>query len=120
MSIPRKIAAFACAALFALSAPAPITGSAAANQPTDQYSTNEVIDAGHQFFGATSGSLASLVEHIVSEFGLPNGYIVGQEASGAFVGGLRYGEGYLYTKNEGNRAVFWQGPSIGWGAIGIR
>ncbi|HSM41578.1 MAG TPA: DUF1134 domain-containing protein [Afifellaceae bacterium] len=114
MSIPRKIVALACAALFALSAQSPIAGSAIANQPTDRYSTNEVIDAGHHFFGATSGSLASMVEYIVSEFGEPNGYIIGQEASGAFVGGLRYGEGYLYTKNEGNRAVFWQGPSIGW------
>jgi hypothetical protein len=103
-----------CAALLALSAQTSIIGSAVANQPRGEYSTNEVIDAGHQFFGATSGSLASLVERIIGEFGQPNGYIVGQEASGAIVGGLRYGEGRLYTKNEGQRPVFWQGPSIGW------
>jgi hypothetical protein len=45
--------------------------------------------------------------------GQPNGYILGQEAGGAFIGGLRYGEGVLYTRNAGNRPVFWQGPSIG-------
>ncbi len=110
----RKLAALVCAASFTLSAQTSITGTAAANQPDGNYSSNEVIDAGHGFFGATSGSLATIVERIVGEFGLPNGYIIGQEASGAFVGGLRYGEGQLYTKNEGTRPVFWQGPSIGW------
>lgn len=109
----RKFAAVSCAALIALSVQAPIAGIAAAT-PGGTYSSYEVIDAGHGFFGATSGSLATLVERIVGEFGLPNGYIIGQEASGAFVGGLRYGEGRLYTKNEGTRPVFWQGPSIGW------
>ncbi len=48
-----------------------------------------------------------------SQWGLPNGYILGQEAGGAFVGGLRYGEGMLYTKNAGDLRVFWQGPSVG-------
>ena len=33
---------------------------------------------------------------------------------GAFIGGLRYGEGTLFTKNAGDLRVFWQGPSIGW------
>lgn len=110
----RKFAAIGCAALFGLSAQISSSGVATAYQPEPQYSSNEVIDAGHNFFGATSGSLATLVERIVSEFGLPNGYIVGEEATGAFVGGLRYGEGTLYTKNEGSHQVFWQGPSIGW------
>ncbi|HMB47370.1 MAG TPA: DUF1134 domain-containing protein [Afifellaceae bacterium] len=114
MSSLRKLATLGCAALLALTAHSPIVDSAIANQPRDQYSTNEVIDTGHQFFGATSGGLATLVERIIGEFGQPNGYIIGQEASGALVGGLRYGEGRLYTKNEGDRPVFWQGPSIGW------
>ena len=86
------------------------------------YSSNEVIDAGHHFFGGISRGLASIVEKAVSQWGLPNGYILGEEASGAFIGGLRYGEGRLYTKNAGDLRVFWQGPSLGFdaGADGAR
>ena len=83
-------------------------------QANQHYSSQEVIDAGHRFFGATSGNLAAAFERAFAEYGLPNGYILGEEASGAFIGGLRYGEGYLYTKNAGDHKVFWQGPSIGW------
>ncbi len=54
-----------------------------------------------------------MIEKAVSQWGQPNGYILGQEAGGAFVAGLRYGEGTLYTKNAGDLRVFWQGPSIG-------
>ncbi len=49
-------------------------------------------------------------------WGLPNGYILGQEASAAFVGGLRYGEGKMYTRNAGDEKIFWQGPSVGFDA----
>ena len=88
----------------------------------NQYSSNEVVDAGHHFFGGISRGLASIVEKAVSQWGLPNGYILGEEASGAFIGGLRYGEGTLYTKNAGDVRVFWQGPSLGFdaGADGAR
>ncbi len=55
-----------------------------------------------------------MIEKIVGDRGLPNGYILGEEASGAFVGGLRYGEGTLFTKNAGDHKVYWQGPSVGW------
>jgi hypothetical protein len=79
-----------------------------------QYTAQEIIDAGHTFFGATSGGLATLVEKAFSSFGLPNGYVLGEEGSGALVGGLTYGEGMLYTKNAGDHKVFWQGPSLGW------
>jgi hypothetical protein len=79
----------------------------------NQYSSNEIIDAGHHFFGGISHGLASIVEKAVSQWGLPNGYILGEEASGAFIGGLRYGEGTLYTRNAGDVRVFWQGPSLG-------
>src|SRR5512145_1089358 len=78
------------------------------------YSSNEIIDAGHRFFGTVSRGLAQIVERAGSQFGLPNGYILGQEGGGAFIGGLRYGEGTLFTKNAGDLRVFWQGPSIGW------
>ena len=60
-----------------------------------------------------SRGLAQIVEKAGSQWGLPNGYVLGQEAGGAFVAGLRYGEGTLYTKNAGDLRVFWQGPSVG-------
>ena len=37
-----------------------------------------------------------------------------QEGGGAVIGGLRYGEGVLYTKNAGDLRVYWQGPTLGW------
>jgi len=61
-----------------------------------------------------SRGLALGVEKAASQWGLPNGYILGEEAGGAIVAGLRYGEGMLYTKNAGDLKVYWQGPSIGW------
>jgi len=87
-----------------------------------EFSPNELIDAGHRFFGGVSRGLAMIIEKAVSQWGQPNGYILGEEASGAFVGGLRYGDGTLYTKNAGDLRVFWQGPSIGFdaGADGAR
>jgi hypothetical protein len=86
----------------------------AAAPSNDTYTAEEIVSAGHRFFGEISGSLATLIERAVSNYGLPNGYIIGQEGSGAFVGGLRYGDGVLYTKMEGRKQVYWQGPSIGW------
>lgn len=80
---------------------------------TSAFSAKELVEVGHGFFGDVSQGLASVVEHATSRFGLPNGYIIGQEASGALVGGARYGEGTLYTKNAGQHRVYWQGPSIG-------
>ncbi len=74
--------------------------------------------SGHKFFGTVSRGLAQVVEKAFSQFGQPNGYILGEEAGGAFVAGLRYGEGVLYTKNAGDLRVFWQGPSIGFDAGG--
>src|SRR5262249_116815 len=79
-----------------------------------QYSSNEIVDAGHRFFGTISSGLAQIVEQAGSQFGLPNGYVLGQEGGGAVVAGLRYGEGILYTKNAGDLRVFWQGPSLGY------
>lgn len=87
-------------------------------QQQGQYSSNEIIDSGHRFFGTVSRGLAQVVEKAFSQFGQPNGYILGEEASGAFVAGLRYGEGTLYTKNAGDLRVFWQGPSVGFDAGG--
>jgi hypothetical protein len=85
----------------------------AAGAVSDTFSVNEIVDTGGQFFGSVSQGLASLVEKAASQFGLPNGYILGEEGSGAIFVGGRYGEGKLYTRNQGEYGVFWQGPSIG-------
>jgi hypothetical protein len=86
------------------------------------FSADEVIEAGHHFFGGVSRGLAMVMQKAFSQWGEPNGYILGEEGSGAFVGGLRYGDGTLYTKNAGDLRVFWEGPSIGFdaGADGAR
>ena len=101
-------------AIAAALATATIQPAAAQNQ----YSSNEILESGHRFFGTVSRGLAQVVEKAFSQFGQPNGYILGEEAGGAFVAGLRYGEGTLYTKNAGDLRVFWQGPSIGFDAGG--
>ena len=107
--LARGLRALSIAAAFAVLAVA-FAASARANE----YTAQEIVDSGHKFFGATSGGLATVVEKIFASYGLPNGYLLGEEGSGALVGGLTYGEGTLYTKNAGDHRVFWQGPSVGW------
>jgi hypothetical protein len=80
------------------------------------FSSREIMEAGHNFFGSISKGLANVVEYAFKSKGRPNGYILGQDAGGALVAGLRYGEGMLYTKDAGEHRVYWQGPSIGWDA----
>jgi hypothetical protein len=82
--------------------------------PPGSYLPGELVDTGHKFFGTVSRGLATVIEKAVSQWGLPNGYVLGQEAGGAFFAGLRFGEGTLYTKNAGDLRVYWQGPSVGW------
>jgi hypothetical protein len=85
--------------------------------PPDQqrsFGPGELVNAGQQFFGGVSQGLASVIERATSQWGQPNGYVLGEEAGGAFLGGLRYGEGVLYTKNAGDLKVYWQGPTVGW------
>jgi hypothetical protein len=82
------------------------------------FSSGEVIREGHRFFGTVSRGLAQVVQEAFSRFGEPNGYVLGQEGGGAFVVGVRYGDGTLYTRNAGDRRVFWEGPSIGFDAGG--
>ncbi len=77
------------------------------------YSPQEIVDAGHTFFGKTTGGLAEMVEYVFRQRGRPNAYIIGEEAAGSFVGGLRYGEGTIHPKAGGQRKIYWQGPSIG-------
>jgi len=79
----------------------------------DSFNSDDLVRSGHQFFGTAARGLALAVEEAVRRWGEPNGYILGQEASGAFFGGVRYGEGKLFTRNAGERRVFWQGPTLG-------
>jgi hypothetical protein len=89
---------------------------ARADAPPEQFSAEEIVDNGNRFFGSVSRGLAGGVQEAVRRWGLPNAYILGQEASGAFVAGLRYGEGQMYTRNAGSQRVYWQGPSLGFDA----
>jgi len=82
--------------------------------PRQHYEQNEIVAAGHGFFGAISQGLGEAVEYAFKSQGRPNGYILGEDAGGAFMVGLRYGEGMLYTKDAGDHKVFWQGPSLGY------
>lgn len=86
------------------------------------FTIDEVVDDGHRFFGSVSRGLAEGIQEACRRWGLPNAYVLGQEASGAFIGGLRYGEGKMYTRNAGNQPIYWQGPSLGfdYGADGDR
>lgn len=95
-------------------APGEYDGPPPQERADDTYSEGEIMRAGHSFFGSVSKGLASVLEHAFAKQGRPNGYILGEDAGGAFVAGLRYGEGTLYTKDAGTHKVFWQGPSVGY------
>ena len=99
------------AMLFGLGATMPL--AYAQGSLSDTYSGDDLVNSGKQFFGSASQGLASVVERAVSQFGLPNGYILGEDAGGALFAGARYGEGVLHTRNVGEYNIFWQGPSIG-------
>jgi hypothetical protein len=86
------------------------------NGRPDEFNSSEIVASGHRFFGSVSRGLAEIVEAATKRWGKPNGYVLGQEAGGAFIGGLRYGEGVMYTRNAGDLKVFWQGPSLGFDA----
>ena len=106
-------------------APAETTGSiskSSRTSPAATYTTEEIMATGHQFFGKTSRGLAKAVEYVFQSQGEPSAYIVGEEGAGAFVGGLRYGEGTIYYKDGTQKKIYWQGPSVGFdfGANGSR
>ena len=97
-------------------APLPALARSGSNSGSlsDTYSADELVNTGSAFFGSVAQGLASVVEKAVSQFGLPNGYILGDEGSGAVILGARYGQGTMYTRNAGDLTVYWQGPSVGW------
>jgi hypothetical protein len=105
-------------------AQAQTTGSISPAEQTGSstFKTDEILARGHQIFGKTSRGIGEAIEYAFQSQGEPTAYIVGEEGSGAFVGGLRYGEGTIYYKNGTSQKIFWQGPSVGWdfGANGSR
>ncbi|WP_240320796.1 DUF1134 domain-containing protein [Sphingomonas crusticola] len=77
------------------------------------FEEGDVVGAAEGVFGKGAAGLANLIEKIFKEQGRPNAYIAGNEAGGAVAIGVRYGSGTLFHKIEGQRPVFWTGPSIG-------
>ena len=77
------------------------------------YDKENVINAASEFFGEGSEAVASVIEKAFADLGRPNGYIIGTEISAALVVGVRYGDGTLSHKIEGDKRIYWKGPSIG-------
>lgn len=89
--------------------PAPLPGETT-------YKKDDILSAAEGTFGKGAKGLAGLIEDLLSKQGEPNGYITGREGGGALVIGLRYGSGTLFHKVEGERPVYWNGPSVGFDA----
>jgi hypothetical protein len=113
--IRTTAALIALALVVTTPAMAQTTGSVSkAEQTRSTYSTDEILGAGHEFFGKASRNISQAIEFAFEKQGEPTAYIIGEEGAGAFVGGLRFGEGTIYYKNGVQQKIFWQGPSIGW------
>ena len=85
-----------------------------ARQGAETYSRDEIVNNVSNFLGVTAEAAGAAIERIFRDNGRPTGYIAGEEGSGAFVVGLRYGKGLLYMKQAAPTTVYWQGPSAGW------
>jgi len=86
--------------------------------PDDTIPRKDIFSAAEGVFGTGAKGLAQLLEKILKEQGEPTAYIAGQEAGGALVVGLRYGSGTMRHKIEGDRPIYWTGPSVGFDAGG--
>ena len=88
----------------------------------DGFSIDEIREASRGFFGTISSGLAGVMEHAFSSLGRPTAYVLGNEGGGAFIAGVRYGKGVLFTRGGKSRDVHWHGPSIGYdfGASGSK
>ena len=78
-----------------------------------RYTANEITQAGADFFGITTEAMAKAVQRVFGDLGEPDAYIKGDEGSGAFIVGLRYGSGWLIRKDAEPSKVYWKGPSVG-------
>ncbi|MES2986912.1 MAG: EipA family protein [Pseudomonadota bacterium] len=104
--------------------PAPATPSAAPPvdaralaqervKAADTFDQQELVVAAEGVFGKGASGLAGIIENILKDQGRPNAYIAGGEGGAAIGVGLRYGKGDLFHKIEGQRPVYWTGPSVG-------
>ena len=105
---------FRCSLGLVLALAAIAVATPAARASDDTYGPEEILTKATGFFGDVSEGLAKAIEKAFREQGRPNAYITGEEGSGAFMVGLRYGQGTLERKNGARRSVYWNGPSIGW------
>ncbi len=86
---------------------------AASAQSDGTFDEQEILKAATDFFGDTTAGVAKVIQKVFEDLGRPNGFITGEEISGAFIVGLRYGNGTLERKTAGTAKVYWQGPSVG-------
>jgi hypothetical protein len=93
--------------------PAALSEIASAATEDATYDQESTLKAATDFFGQTTEGLAKVIEKAFREQGRPNGYLRGEEASGAVTVGVRYGEGELTMKSGETAKVYWAGPSIG-------
>jgi hypothetical protein len=91
----------------------PTTASQRASRASTSVKQRDVFSAAEGVFGKGAEGLADLIEDVLRERGDPSGYITGREAGGAFIAGVRYGSGTLHHSIEGDRKVYWTGPSVG-------
>ena len=91
----------------------PAAETAPVDDPSTTYREDDLIGAAEGVFGKGAKGVATMIKNLLAEQGEPNAYIVGREAGGAFIVGARYGSGTMYHKVEGERPVYWTGPSIG-------
>ena len=110
-AVALALGLFAGAFAFVASAPA---FAQTQNESSDTYQEDEIVKEAGDFFGDVSKGLADAVHSVFERYGEPNAFIKGEEAGGAFVIGLRYGQGTLVMKKGGSQKVYWQGPSAGW------
>lgn len=87
--------------------------AASTAMPAKTYKKDDLIGAAEGVFGKGAKGLAEMIEKVLKDQGEPNAYIAGREASGAFGVGVRYGSGTLMHTVEGERPVYWTGPSLG-------
>src|SRR6202000_1305605 len=78
-----------------------------------KYTAYEITQAGADFFGVTTEAMAKAVQRVFGDLGEPDGYIKGDEGSGAFIVGVRYGAGCMIGKEPEPLKVYWKGPSVG-------
>ncbi len=125
MIVHSRLFHLAAAALLLLNAACASSRSGSArndpNAPPDPsttsnlgtYDQKSVIDGAESVFGKGTEGLGRVIERIFQDLGRPNAYIAGREIGGAVIVGVRYGDGTLYHKIEGEQKIHWTGPSVG-------